>query len=183
MCTRKQAAMWLRNAGVAAALALSSSVASAQAPNFGTPITEADVRAWDISIMPDGSNLPPGSGTPEQGARIFAAKCAVCHGENGKGGTNAALVGGMPLTNGIDTPKTIANFWPYATTLFDFTRRAMPWQQPRTLTDDEVYALTAYILSLNKIVGPNDVMNAQTLPKVRMPNRDGFIPRFPERMP
>ena len=97
--------------------------------------------------------------------------------------SNAALVGGAPLTNGIETTKTIANFWPYATTLFDFTRRAMPWQQPRTLTDDEVYALTAYILSLNKIIGENDVMNAETLPKVRMPNRDGFIVRFPDKMP
>jgi S-disulfanyl-L-cysteine oxidoreductase SoxD len=173
----------LRGAGLVFALTLASSAALAQSPNLGTPISEADVRAWDISILPDGSNLPSGSGTPEQGARVFAAKCAACHGENAKGGTNAALVGGMPLTTGIDTPKTIANFWPYATTLFDFTRRAMPWQAPRTLTDDEVYALTAYILSLNKLVGPNDVMNAQTLPKVRMPNRDGFIPRFPEKMP
>ena len=95
----------------------------------------------------------------------------------------AALVGGEPLTSGIDTPKTIANFWPYATTIFDFTRRAMPWPRPRSLTNDEVYALTAYVLSLNKIIGENDVMNAQTLPKVRMPNRDGFIARFPERMP
>jgi S-disulfanyl-L-cysteine oxidoreductase SoxD len=175
--------VWLRAAGLACALTLASGAALAQSPNLGTPISEADVRAWDISILPDGSNLPPGSGNPEQGARIFAAKCAACHGEHAKGGTNAALVGGMPLTTGIDTPKTIANFWPYATTLFDFTRRAMPWQAPRTLTDDEVYALTAYILSLNKLVGPNDVMNAQTLPKVRMPNRDGFIPRFPEKMP
>jgi S-disulfanyl-L-cysteine oxidoreductase SoxD len=173
----------LRGAGLVFGLTLASSAALAQSPNLGTPISEADVRAWDISILPDGSNLPPGSGTPEQGARIFAAKCAACHGETAKGGTNAALVGGMPLTTGIDTPKTIANFWPYATTLFDFTRRAMPWQAPRTLTDDEVYALTAYILSLNKLVGPDDVMNAQTLPKVRMPNRDGFIPRFPEKMP
>ena len=99
---------------------------------FGTPISEAEIAPWDISIMPDGSGLPPGSGTPEQGAKIFAAKCALCHGPEAKGGTNAALVGGAPLTNGIDTPKTIANFWPYATTLFDFTRRAMPWQQPRS---------------------------------------------------
>jgi S-disulfanyl-L-cysteine oxidoreductase SoxD len=182
MCTPKPL-VWLRGAGVVFALTLASSAALAQSPNLGTPISEADVRAWDISIMPDGSGLPPGSGTPEQGARIFAAKCAVCHGESAKGGTSASLVGGPPLTNGIDTPKTISNFWPYATTLFDFTRRAMPWQQPRSLTDDEVYALTAYILSLNKIVGPNDVMNAQTLPKVRMPNREGFIPRFPDKIP
>jgi cytochrome c len=152
------------------------------APNLGTPISPAEIAGWDISIMPDGSGLPPGSGTAAQGAPIFAAKCAVCHGEAGKGGTNAALVGGSPLTEGIDTTKTIANFWPYATTIFDFTRRAMPWTRPRSLTNDEVYALTAYILALNKLIGENDVMNAQTLPKVRMPNRDGFIVRFPERI-
>ncbi len=100
--------------------------ASAQQPNLGTPISEADVAAWDISILPDGTGLPPGSGTSEQGSKIFAAKCAVCHGENAKGGTAAALVGGEPLTSGIETAKTVANFWPYATTIFDFTRRAMP---------------------------------------------------------
>jgi S-disulfanyl-L-cysteine oxidoreductase SoxD len=164
-------------------LTVLSSAVFAQSPNLGRPVSEAEIAAWDISILPDGTGLPPGSGTPEQGAKIFAAKCALCHGPEGKGGTAAAVIGGAPLTNGIDTPKTIANFWPYATTLFDFTRRAMPWQQPRTLTNDEVYALTAYILSLNKIIGPNDTMNGQSLPKVRMPNRDGFVVRFPERMP
>jgi mono/diheme cytochrome c family protein len=182
MCTHRRSRWLARGVGLVALL-LAPSAGFAQAPNLGAPITEADVRAWDISILPDGSGLPPGSGTPEQGARVYAAKCAACHGEGGKGGVNAALVGGAPLTNGIETTKTIANFWPYATTLFDFTRRAMPWLQPRTLTDDEVYALTAYILSLNKIIGPNDVMNAQTLPKVRMPNSDGFIVRFPDKMP
>ena len=162
------------------ALVLGSTVS---AQNLGTPISEAEIAPWDISILPDGTGLPPGSGTPADGARIFAAKCSVCHGENGKGGLAAAIAGGGPLTGGIETTKTIANFWPYATTLFDFTRRAMPWPRPRTLTNDEVYALTAYMLSLNKIVGDNDVLNAQTLPKVRMPNRDGFIVRFPERLP
>ena len=161
-----------------------SSATSAQAgPGLGHPIAEADVAAWDISVLPDGTGLPPGSGTPAQGAAIFATKCAFCHGPEGKGGTAAALVGGQPLNAGIDTAKTVANFWPYATTVFDFTRRAMPWTQPRSLTNDEVYALTAYIFSLNRIIGGNDVMNAQTLPKVRMPNRDGFTPRFPERIP
>ena len=92
------------------------------------------------------------------------------------------MVGGDALTNGIDTVKTVANFWPYSTTLFDFIRRAMPYQQPRTLTNDEVYALTAYILALNKLIGENEAMNAQTLPKVKMPNRDGFIPRFPDKL-
>ena len=159
------------------------SIATITAQGLGKPISEADVAAWDISILPDGTGLPAGSGTPQQGATVFAAKCAVCHGENGKGGSAAALVGGEPLTSGIETAKTVANFWPYATTIFDFTRRAMPWPRPRTLTNDEVYALTAFILAQNRIIGAGDVMNAQTLPKIRMPNRDGFIPRFPERIP
>jgi S-disulfanyl-L-cysteine oxidoreductase SoxD len=173
----------VRIVAVLIVLTLGATAAFAQAPNLGKPISPADLAAWDISIMPDGSGLPPGSGTSAQGARIYAEKCSSCHGANGKGGLAAALIGGQPLTSGIDTPKTIANFWPYATTLFDFTRRAMPWPQPRTLTNDEVYAVTAYILALNKLIGENDVMNADTLPKVRMPNREGFIVRFPDRMP
>ena len=171
----------LARSAVVLALALGSSAAVAAGPNLGKPITPAEIAAWDISIMPDGSGLPPGSGTPAEGARIYAQKCFMCHGENGNGGTAAKLVGGGPLT-GPGSPKTIANFWPYATTVFDFIRRAMPWQQPKTLTNDEVYALTAYILALNKLTGENDVMNADTLPKVRMPNRDNFIIRFPDKI-
>ncbi len=163
-------------------LALGFAASSAgETPGLGQPISESDIRAWDISILPDGSGLPPGSGTPAQGARIYSQKCVACHGENGKGGPFAPVVGGGPLTS-INTVKTIANFWAQATTVFDFIRRAMPWQQPRTLTNDEVYALTAYILAQNKLIGDNAVMNAETLPKVRMPNRDGFIVRFPDRM-
>ena len=173
----------LHSAAVVIALAFGPGAVFAQGPNLGKPIVPADLAAWDISIMPDGSGLPPGSGTPAQGAPIFAQKCAACHGANAKGGINAALVGGQPLTSGIDATKTVANFWPYPTTLFDFTRRAMPYPKPRTLTNDEVYALTAYILRLNNLIGENDVMNAATLPKVRMPNRDGFIVRFPDKMP
>ena len=177
--------MYTRSALIICALAyvVSGFSRTVIAQGLGTPISEADIAAWDISILPDGTGLPAGSGTPAQGAPIFASKCAVCHGEAGKGGSAAALVGGLPLTNGIETPKTIANFWPYATTIFDFTRRAMPWPKPRSLTNEEVYALTAYLLAQNKIIGETDVMNAQTLAKVRMPNRDGFIARFPERMP
>ena len=96
--------------------------------------------------------------------------------------TAAPLVGGEPITDISAAMKRIANFWPYATTLFDYTRRAMPWQQPMTLANDEVYALTAYILAQNKLIGENDTMNAETLPKVKMPNRDGFIVRFPDAM-
>ena len=163
-------------------LVLAANAAVAAGPNLGMPVTAAELAPWDISIQPDGTGLPPGSGTPAQGAKLYAQKCALCHGENGKGGRSAALVGGAPLTSGIETAKTIANFWGYSTTVFDFVRRAMPWQQPRSLTNDEVYALTAYIFSLNKLIGENDTMNAETLPKVKMPNRDGFIIRFPDRI-
>lgn len=173
MCTRKL---------IVLLFALGANAAIAAGPNLGKPVTAADIAAWDISIQPDGTGLPPGSGTPAQGVKIYAQKCALCHGDNGKGGTSAALVGGAPLTTGIETAKTIANFWGYSTTVFDFIRRAMPWQQPRSLTNDEVYALTAYVLSINKLIGENDAMNAETLPKVKMPNRDGFIIRFPDRI-
>src|SRR5207244_10076278 len=165
----------------AALLALGSSAAFAQGPNLGKPIDPAELAAWDISILPDGTGLPAGSGTAAQGAPIYAQKCALCHGEGGKGGISTAVVGSPPMTS-MSSPKTIANFWPYSTTLFDFIRRAMPYHAPRSLSDDEVYALTAYLLAANKIIGEGDAMNAQTLPKVRMPNRDGFTPRFPEKM-
>ncbi|HEY7299610.1 MAG TPA: cytochrome c [Xanthobacteraceae bacterium] len=167
---------------VVLALGIGCAIA-ADAPRFGQPITEADVAPWDISIGPDGAGLPPGSGTPAQGAEVYAAHgCAACHGEKGSGGPAGPLVGGGPLTTPDREPrKLIGNYWPYATTIFDFIRRAMPWQSPKTLTNDEVYAVTAYILALNKIIGENDVISAETLPKVRMPNRDGFIARYPDK--
>jgi cytochrome c len=171
----------------AAALALTfgAGAAQAQSPGLGKPLTEADIKQWDIAIMPDGSNLPPGSGTPAKGAKIFAEKCSACHGDAAKGGVAPfypSLVGGQPLTNGIDTVKTIANYYAYPTTIFDYTRRAMPYNMPRSLTDDEVYALTAYILALNNFIGQDDVMDANTLPKVKMPNRDNFIMPYPDRL-
>jgi cytochrome c553 len=165
----------------ALALAFGTGAAFAERPNLGRPIDPSDIATWDISILPDGTGLPPGSGTSAQGAPVFAQKCALCHGENGKGGVAAPVVGGGPLDR-IEAVKTIANFWGYSTTVFDFIRRAMPWQQPRTLSNDEVYALTAYILALNKLIGDSDVMNARTLPQVKMPNRDGFIIRFPDKI-
>src|SRR5207302_6509603 len=109
---------------------------AADGPGLGQPVSEADLKRLDISIMPDGTGLPPGSGTAAQGAAIFAAECAMCHGENAKGGVNAALVGGAKLGESIDQVKTIANFWAQATTIFDYIRRAMPWPQPRSLSDD-----------------------------------------------
>ena len=166
-------------AAIAVALALHAvAAAAADAPHFGQPISPADAAAWDISVGPDGAGLPPGSGTPAQGAVVYAEKCAACHGDKGEGKTNARLVGGQITGNG-PVVKTVGSYWPYATTLFDFTRRAMPWTAPKSLTNDEVYAVTAHILRLNGIIGDNDVIDAKTLPQVKMPNRDGFIPLFP----
>jgi S-disulfanyl-L-cysteine oxidoreductase SoxD len=169
---------------IAIAMVLGLGVANAaDGPHFGQPISPTDLAPWDISIGPDGVGLPPGSGTPAQGAVVYADHgCAACHGDNGTGGPGGPLVGGGPLNATDRTPeKLIGNYWPYATTIFDFVRRAMPWQQPKTLTNDESYAVTAYILALNKIIGENDVMNAETLPKVQMPNRDGFVSRYPDK--
>jgi S-disulfanyl-L-cysteine oxidoreductase SoxD len=167
---------------IALAAILAAGGASAETPNLGKPISEADISAWDISIQPDGTGLPKGSGTSAQGMAIFAEKCASCHGNNGKGGVAAAVVDDRPLAGISAANKTIKNFWPYATTVFDFIRRAMPFQSPRSLTDDEAYALTAYILAQNKLIGEGETINAETLPKVKMPNRDNFIIRFPDRI-
>ena len=157
---------------VTAALALAAS-AAAETPNLGQSVTEADLALWDISVGPDGVGLPPGSGTPAQGKAVYEQKCELCHGKEASGGKNAALVS--------TKDRTVTNYVPHATTIFDFTRRAMPWPQPKSLTADETYAVTAYLLALAKIIGENDVMNAETLPKVRMPNRDGFVSKYPEK--
>jgi len=159
-----------------------ASAALAQAPQLGQPIAPADIAAWDISITPDGMGLPPGRGTAIEGEAIYVAKCQACHGEKGTKPGDAlagALVGGMGTLAPDKTPiKTVGSFWPYATTLFDYVRRAMPFQESKSLTADELYAVSAYILNLNGIIGPNDAIDAHSLPKVSMPNRDGFIP-FP----
>jgi len=168
----------LRAAVVFAAVLPAGAARSADTPRLGVPVQAADIAAWDISIGPDGAGLPPGSGTPAEGAVIFAGKCAACHGERGEGAANTRLVGGQIKGDG-PIVKTVGSYWPYATTVFDFIRRAMPWTAPKSLTDHEVYAVTAYVLRLNSIIGDADVMDAETLPRVRMPNRDGFIPLFP----
>jgi cytochrome c len=147
-------------------------------PDLGVPATPAETAAADISVGPDGAGLPPGSGTPKQGAEVYAAKCVACHGADGANGINDRLVSGRGGRGTLTSPspvKTIGSYWPYATTIFDYIRRAMPFQTPESLTNDQVYALTAYLLSENGIIGANDTMNAQTLPQVKMPNRNGFI--------
>jgi cytochrome c len=150
-----------------------------ESPNLGRPATPAEVAGWDISIPPDGTGLPPGSGTPEQGAVVYAQKCQACHGEKGAGQPNDPLVGGQGTLASKSPVRTIGSYWPYATTVFDYVRRAMPYTQPQSLTNDEVYAVTAYLLHLNGIIGAQDMMNAQTLPKVQMPNREHFIIAYP----
>lgn len=138
---------------------------SAIVPTLGTPIAEADVAAWDLDVVPDGTGLPPGSGTAAEGAPIYAARCAHCHGENGRGGLADALTGRV---------DSVGAYWPYATTLFDYLRRAMPYEAPGSLSNDELYALTAWVLHLDGIVSEDRRLDRESLPAIAMPNRDGF---------
>ena len=157
-------------------LGLGCGVVGAQSPDLGRVATPDEIAGWDISIDPSGAGLPAGGGTAREGEAIFAAKCAACHGEKGAGKPNDQLVGGNGTLTGDKPPvKTVGSYWPYATTLFDYIRRAMPLNESKTLADDQVYALVAYLLQLNVIIAENDRMDAQTLPKVRMPNREGFV--------
>jgi mono/diheme cytochrome c family protein len=142
---------------------------------MGQPATPHDIAGWDIDILPDGSGLPPGAGTVKEGERIFAETCAVCHGPNGEGKPMDRLVGGRGTLTTATPVKTVGSYWPYATTLFDYVRRAMPFSAPQSLSSDQIYAVSAYILYLNGIVPENAVMNAMSLPKAAMPNRNGFI--------
>src|SRR5262245_30927097 len=151
-------------------------------PKLGRAATADEIAAWDVSIPPDGEGLPAGRGTPKEGARVYAAKCLSCHGEKGAGQPNDRLVGGHGTLASANPIRTVGSYWPYATTIFDYVRRAMPYQAPQSLTNDEVYALTAYLLHQNGIIADADVMNAQTLPQVKMPNRDSFIVVYPPRV-
>lgn len=150
----------------------------AQGPTYGLgrPVTPEEIRRLDISISPSGEGLPPGSGTGERGKAVFAAQCARCHGATGREGPEDVLVGGIGSLASANPQKTVGSYWPYATTLFDYVRRAMPFDRPGVLSADEVYSVVAYVLQLNGIVSASDVVDAETLPKIRMPNRDGFVP-------
>lgn len=165
-----------------AALLICTGAAQADGPRLGKAVSAQELALWDSSVMPDGSGLPAGSGTAAQGAQIYAQKCTACHGEKGVGGSASALITRGPITSINGGEKTIGNFWPYASTLFDYIRRAMPWQQPKSLSNDEVYALTAYLLALNKVVDEAAVLDAAAMKNIKMPNRDGFILRFPDRI-
>jgi S-disulfanyl-L-cysteine oxidoreductase SoxD len=167
---------FLAAAAPAALFALASPAFAQQSPNLGKPISAEDLASWDISIGPDGAGLPSGSGTVKQGEAVFMAKCQACHGEKGAGTPNDRLVGGQGSLPGDKPPvKTVGSYWPYATTLFDYIRRAMPFNESKSLTSDEVYGVVAYLLNLNGVIPEGETMNAQSLPKVTMPNREGFV--------
>ena len=148
---------------------------------FGRSASPHEIAAVDIDVLPDGTGLPLGSGRVAAGEVIYAAKCAACHGAEGEGSTANALVGrqpddAFPFAEDQEAPRVIGSYWPYATTIFDYVRRSMPYDRPGSLTDDEVYSLTAFLLFKNEIITEDAVMSAETLPKVRMPARDRYVP-------
>lgn len=144
--------------------------------DLGTPATPEEIAGWDIDIRPDGTGLPPGSGSALDGEDLYQAKCASCHGVFGEGsGRWPKLAGGFGTLNKDRPEKTVGSYWPYASTLWDYIHRAMPFTQPQSLSDDEVYALTAYVLYMNDIIDEELVLNAQNLASVEMPNKDGFF--------
>jgi mono/diheme cytochrome c family protein len=172
------AAMARTGAGASEKARDPSRVPPQQAParfSFGRPADSARIKAWDIDVRPDGRGLPPGSGTVAQGATVYAARCASCHGANGTGGNADDLVGLEPWGE-WPVNAAVGNYWPYATTLYDYIVRAMPQDKPGTLTANETYAVIAWILNQNKLVPDNAVMNATTLPQVQMPAKDRFVP-------
>jgi len=143
---------------------------------LGQPAAAEDISRWDIDVNADGEGLPPGRGTVPQGAAVYAARCAKCHGPSGTEGPMDRLVGGARTLSTALPIKTIGSYWPYATTLYDYIQRAMPFDAPQSLTPDEVYAVTAWLLHQNDIIPKDAVMDPTTLPAVRMPNRHGFVP-------
>jgi cytochrome c len=156
-----------------AGIAMAAQVAP---PKLGRPATQDELSKADISIPPDGKGLPSGSGSVAQGTQVYSQKCEVCHGPMGAGTPSGdRLVGGIGTLNSPNPIKTVGSYWPYATTVFDYIRRAMPITNPQSLSNDEAYAVTAYILSLDNIVPKDATLDAQSLPKVQMPNKAGFV--------
>ena len=150
------------------------SPAAQQRLGIGQTPTEELINAWNIDVAPDGTNLPDGAGSVAQGQKVFADTCAACHGEHGTEGPMDRLVGGRGTLATKKPIMTVGSYWPYATTLYDYVRRAMPLNAPQSLTPDQVYAVTAYVLNMNKIVSDNAVLDRNSLPKIKMPNREGF---------
>ena len=159
---------------------MAGTAAWAQAPNYknvGRAPTPDEIRAWDTAVGPAGKELPPGSGTAKEGAEIFAEKCVACHGPAGEGSQMAPrLVGGKGTLTTPQPVLTVGSYWAFATTIFDFIYKAMPRGQEGSLKPDQAYALTAFLLYKNDIIKETDTIDAKTLPAIKMPNRDGFIP-------
>jgi cytochrome c len=164
---------------LALALCLLSSLHAQQSPNLGRPLTADEIHNVDITILPDGKGLPSGSGSVSAGAAVYAQKCQGCHGAQGAGKPMEQLTGGVGTLASGKPIKTPVSFWPAATTLFDYIRRAMPITAPESMTNDEVYAVTAYLLSIDGIVPKDALLDAKSLPQVKMPNRDGFVSWWP----
>jgi len=158
-------------------LAIAAALAEpACAQDFGRPARPDEINLWNIDVRPDGAGLPKGHGTVAQGRSLFEDNCLACHGEKGVGGIADRLSGGRGTLTSDHPLKTIGSFWPYATTLFDYVRRAMPYTAPGTLSDDDTYSLVAYLLSLNGVVPANATLDRASLLAIKMPNRDGFVP-------
>lgn len=181
MFTPERIAVIAAIAAVALAACASPPSSQGKRPVLGTPVSAEELARWDISIPPSGAGLPKGSGTARQGLPVYEQKCLACHGAKGVGKPADALAGGIGSLATGKPVRTVGSYWPYSTTLFDYVRRAMPIANPLSLTDDEVYAVSAYILFINGIIGEDLAMNAQSLPQVKMPNRDGFISNWPAR--
>lgn len=143
---------------------------------LGRPATDGEIQQWNIDVAPTGEGLPLGRGTAKQGAAIFASKCASCHGPTGQEGPMDRLVGGAGTLGSQKPVKTIGSYWPYATTLFDYVYRAMPFPAPQSLSSDEVYSVVAWLLYQNGIIAEDSVLDAHSLPSIRMPNHNGFVP-------
>jgi cytochrome c len=178
MSSRSRIAVW---AALALAACATAERAETPAPRLGEPVSAAELARWDISIPPSGEGLPPGSGNVRQGLKVYEQHCLACHGAKGAGKPADALAGGAGSLATKTPLRTVGSYWPYSTTLFDYVRRAMPLNNPLSLSDDEVYAVSAYVLFLNGIIAEDAVMNARSLPQVKMPNRDGFISDWPPR--
>ena len=160
---------------VALCLLAAESIVADDSPEKGEAVSSNELKNLDFTILPNGEGLPDGSGTAVAGANVYQQNCLACHGAGGKDGLNDTLVGGHGSLTSDQPQKTVGSYWPYATTLFDYVHRAMPYQAPGSLSNDDVYAVTAYILYLNDIVGEDERLDANTLPEVRMPNRENFI--------
>ena len=144
---------------------------------IGRPVTADELKGWDIAVRPDGHGLPPGKGSVKEGEALFQERCAACHGEFGEGKDRwPALIGGSGKLTDDDPKKGVGNYWPFATTLFDYIRRAMPFGNAQSLTDDEVYAITAYVLHLNDVLKDDAVLDRETLVKIKLPNAGNFVP-------